>query len=376
MKPLNWLSLYANRSDSFLPTAYGVDLYLQSLPNVSGEGQDYGVAFRPLGDKLVIKVNAYKTNQRMARDTNGTAYAGRMRRVDFDIPTFNGAPVTADTFNLQRLATGWVQAAAVKSGQTLTQDQITTQVASIMGLPKVYFDPLPGAVASADNTAAKGMEIEVNYTPSPSLTMKLNVTKQEVINATISPDIFSWYAERMAVWQKIIDPTTGLPWFTTAYTSVGSAASWVAANVTAPLQLQQSLAGQTKPQVRKYRINYSADYRLAGISENKFIKNCYVGGALRWEDKGAIGYYAADAAMTMYDPTHPIYAKSNLYADVLLGYRTSLFSDKVKAKFQLNVRNVLEDGRLQPIAAYPDGNASAYRIIAPRLFILSATFDL
>ena len=49
---------------------------------------------------------------------------------------------------------------------------------------------------------------------------------------------------------------------------------------------------------------------------------------------------------------------------------------KISATFQLNVRNLQESGRLQPISAYPNGRVSGYRIIDPRQFILTASFDL
>ena len=39
-------------------------------------------------------------------------------------------------------------------------------------------------------------------------------------------------------------------------------------------------------------------------------------------------------------------------------------------------RRLTEGGRLQPIGAYPDGTINTYRIVDPRQFILSATFDL
>jgi hypothetical protein len=48
----------------------------------------------------------------------------------------------------------------------------------------------------------------------------------------------------------------------------------------------------------------------------------------------------------------------------------------VNASFQLNVRNLTEDGRLQAVKANPDGRPNVYRIIDPRQFIFSATFDL
>jgi hypothetical protein len=40
------------------------------------------------------------------------------------------------------------------------------------------------------------------------------------------------------------------------------------------------------------------------------------------------------------------------------------------------VRNVLEDGRLQAIGVNPNGQPYNFRIIDPRQFILTATFDL
>jgi prepilin-type N-terminal cleavage/methylation domain-containing protein len=40
------------------------------------------------------------------------------------------------------------------------------------------------------------------------------------------------------------------------------------------------------------------------------------------------------------------------------------------------LNGVLENGRLQKVAINPDGSTYAYRIIDPRQFILSTSFDL
>ena len=61
--------------------------------------------------------------------------------------------------------------------------------------------------------------------------------------------------------------------------------------------------------------------------------------------------------------------------DLFAAYRVKLFR-QVNATLQLNVRNAQENGRLQAISAYPDGTPNAYRIVDPRQFILTATFDL
>jgi hypothetical protein len=61
---------------------------------------------------------------------------------------------------------------------------------------------------------------------------------------------------------------------------------------------------------------------------------------------------------------------------MFIGYRTKLFANKVGTTLQLNVRNLGENGRLQPIGAYPNGVPLAYRIIDPALYILQLKFDL
>jgi hypothetical protein len=60
----------------------------------------------------------------------------------------------------------------------------------------------------------------------------------------------------------------------------------------------------------------------------------------------------------------------------MTAYDLRFMQNRIRARVQLNVRNVFEDGRLQPIAVNPDGSPWAFRIIDPRQFILSCTFSL
>ncbi len=180
------------------------------------------------------------------------------------------------------------------------------------------------------------------------------------------------------MWNTITDPLLGRPWFTERYNNSTSAAQYLAANVTSGLALAQAMEGKSRPQIRRYRFNFLTNYSLAGLTDNRWLKGFNVGGAVRWEDKGAIGYYGKQQLpdiITDLDPSRPIYDKAHLYADLLFGYKTRLFGSRVPTKLQLNVRNVNENGRLQPIAADPTGRPTAYRIVPPRLFIFSATFE-
>jgi outer membrane receptor protein involved in Fe transport len=62
--------------------------------------------------------------------------------------------------------------------------------------------------------------------------------------------------------------------------------------------------------------------------------------------------------------------------DLFAAYRTKIFRDKIGFTVQLNVQNLGETGRLEPIGAFPDGSISTYRIVDPQKFILSVGFDL
>ena len=139
-------------------------------------------------------------------------------------------------------------------------------------------------------------------------------------------------------------------------------------------------AGRPRTQMR--------EYRFAGLTNYDFtegrLKNFNVGGAVRWESKASIGYLAAapevsgpyQGAALFLDNNKPVWDKARFYVDLSAGYRFRMFKDKVRVKAQLNVKNALENGRLQMIGVNPDGNGYAYRIIDPRQFILSTSFEL
>ena len=114
------------------------------------------------------------------------------------------------------------------------------------------------------------------------------------------------------------------------------------------------------------------------------LKNFNVGGAVRWESKASIGFGAAapetsgpyQGTVLFLDNNKPYWDKARYYVDLSAGYKFKMWRDKIRAKVQLNVKDVLEDGRLQAVGVNPDGNPYAYRIVNPRQFILSTTFDL
>ncbi len=372
---LGGLSLTYNKSDSFTPQTPAQDLFLHPLPNTTGEGEDYGFTLNMFEGKLVIRANHYEDKTLNARNGDANTINTRVVRMDVNI---------AFPFQLRLDARNWVGAL----NPTWTTDQVNAEVAKEIGLPldvQAAFDNQSPPLAATNDIIAKGNEVEINYNPTKFWTVAGSITDTQSITANVSSAVQEWIDLRMPIWTTIKDPTIDPKvepqqlWWNHNYGGAQTAAQNFATFVQAPYAVIRAQEGKTKPEIRRYNARVSTNFRLAGITENHVLRNFSLGGALRWEDKGAIGYLGVQqlpAQITALDPHRPIYDPAHFYVDAFATYRTRLWADKVGASFQLNVRNIQESGRLQATAAFPDGTPSSYRIVDPRQFILSATFDL
>lgn len=386
LKPFGWLSLHANKSDSFIPSNVAQDLYARIVPDPTAVGKDYGFSLNLLQGKLNIRVNQYTTRQINSRNGTSSSIASNLIKLDID----DLAP--ARSFGLDLRAPIWIRNSFLKRGITPTQAQIDARLAEVMQIAPERrqmlqrlntggingLDQIP--IAEPSGLTAKGKEIEINYNPSDFWTLKLNLTQQQTIDGRLAANIENYIAERLPVWQSIIDEDTGRPWFTSVYGTGGASPSvYLTGTVLPRIPVAKATENKSRPQVRKYRANLSQSFRLAGITDQRILKRFSVGGAARWEDRGAIGYYGVErlpAIVTALDPSRPVWDRAHLYVDVFTSYRTKIWADKIGLTLQLNVRNVQENGRLQPVSAYPDGTPNALRIVDPRQFVLTATFDL
>jgi outer membrane receptor protein involved in Fe transport len=374
VKPWSWLNLHYNKSNSFLPSTPSQNLLRQELPDPSGEGKDFGFSLNLFEGKLRIRANQYESKQINSPFGQSGTYAQRILSTDF-VEFNNGSGPKLNT-----AVRAWTIADAQNHGVTLTEQQIQAKVYETLQLTPEDFDAfqrLP--ITDIADITGKGKEIEINYNPNRFWTVRANLAEQKAINSNLSPALLAWAEKRLPVWQTVRNPVTGALWWTTPFSSTQTPEQFYATSVNAPIKLDQALDGKSRAQVRKYRVNISTNFQLAGVTDHKILKDVNVGGALRWEDKGAIGYYGLQtfpAQITELDPNRPVWDKSRYYVDAFVAYRVRLFSKKVATKFQLNVRNLGENGRLQPVGALPDGTPHTFRIIDPQQFIFTATFDL
>jgi hypothetical protein len=359
------LTFSYNKSDSFQPAAAAYNLFGDVLPNPTGHGHDYGFSFN-LSNKLIARVNFYKNTQINSRSGDGGTLATRANRLDFP----QGG--STDSFNLFTNATNWVR----QLNPGFTQTQVDEAVAKLMGLPPGFVSSVQGlTISETSDVTGKGTEFELNYNPSASWTFKFTAAQQKTIDASLSPNIQKYIDERLPFWTTIVDPTTNQLWWTESIGSGGAPASFFASAVSNPLRIATANQGKSRTQVKEWTWRMLSNYRF---TEGR-LRGLSLGSSIRWDDRSSIGYLGdpdSDGVIRSLNPNKQAWEPSRYYFDFAVGYPMRLFNNKVRTSIQLNVRNAFENGRLQAVSVNPDGTPSVFRIIDPRQFILTVTFDL
>ena len=380
-KPTRWLNVFYSRSDSFAPAPSLQTLFGDPLPNPSGTGKDYGLSFTALDEKLSVKINRYQANDLNSRGNEAGTIGQRTLRMEGR--TNNG---TNFGFALRPWAENLARSRFARQGvASPSAAQVLTATAAIMGMPESWLARLGDNITglSTDgltDVTSRGYEIEATYNPTRNWRIKFNVAQQQAIDANIAPDELNYWTARLPVWTTLKDDNGQLWWTSIATTNlsgtVNNAKDFYLTQLLAPYALAVANQGKPRSQVREWRWNALTNYTF---SEGK-LKGLGVGGAVRWQDQAAIGFLGAapesDGIVRSLDASKPIYDRARFAVDLSTSYGFRLFKDRVRAKVQLNVRDVLENGRLQRVAINPDGSTYAYRIIDPRQFIVSTSFDL
>ena len=272
--------------------------------------------------------------------------------------------------------------------------QLRPAIARIMGVTdqwlNIFLDSGQGNPATDGSTDVNshGYEVEATYNPTPNWRIKFTGAQAVALDQAISPEMWDYLQNRLPVWTTArgdLVPGSGdgkgaLWWTSPATNNRPTAEVSYIDGLLSPYLVAAANVGKPRTQVRKYRWAALTNYAFT----EGWLKNFNVGGALRWEDKASIGFggkppttsgsYAG--AIIELDPNKPYWDRARFYADLSAGYRFRMFGDKVRGRVQLNIRDAFESGRLQKVAVNPNGSAYAVRIIDPRQFILTTTFDL
>ena len=363
-----------------------IDLDAGNKPNPHGEGQDYGLSVQAFDGRLHVRLNRYDTTEYRSRGSEAGTIGNRTFRLEGRAES-NGRrdpqslyPFAEDVVRL-RLAAQGINAP--------TAAQLRPAVARFMGVTESWLNTFldsglaqPQTVGTTD-VNSRGYELEAIYNPTPNWRIKFTAAQTQAIDLSVSPEIFDYWQTRLPTWTTLradLVPGSGDGqgdlWWTTVASNGTTPEATYRSNLIAPYLLATANVGKPRSQIREYRWATVTNYDFTSGP----LANFNLGGAIRWEDKAAIGFLGREpegvGPILQLDPDRPVWDAARYYVDLFAGYRFGLFGEKVRAKVQLNVKDVLENGRLQPVGVNPDGSVYAYRIINPRQFILSASFDL
>lgn len=391
-----------NQSTNFNPPAVAqVDAFGNPLPKPTGDGKDYGFQFSMFDNKLFARVTWFDATNENERTNPGTSISRLVNNVDQTLFRNWARTIAMINMGMDPTATGF--------GEGLTpaqEDSVKAAAEPIWKQAYLYYENLPAGIGATRDAKAKGVEAEINYNPTSSWTMKFTFGKQDTKYSNVMKQFTDWYNVRYPVWQAAKAADYLLPQYKSlaTYTTSGGRAvdltnfltsygynsavrlddpngnynvqAYYDINVTPQVLLARDLDGQSAPGQRKYHWSYLTTY---SFNEGR-MKGWFVGGSERWESKSVIGYYgrasgANGTQLDVSDVSKPIYDKANSYTDFWVGYQKKILNDKVRMKVQLNVVNAFESGHLQTVAVNYDGTPYSFRIVDPRQFILTTSFD-
>ena len=365
-KPLPWLDVHYNESDNFQPAAFQTDFFGTPLPLPNGDGKDYGFSVTFFEGKLYARINWFEASSNLSRGAVVQQPLTRTLTID-------------DTFfrNWAQLVTG-------------SPTNNSAAVNGILKLPALHQAAEPGSffgipVAATSTVETERLEFQLVYNPTRNWNLKLTAGQQETIFRNIAPEWNAWVAERMPIWTSTTAAGFTPFWSATSLELPGidlgdteRVQDWFFTNVDAIMRTAQRSEGKVTQGQREWRASLISNYRFA---EGRY-KGFGVGGAIRWEDEAAIGYLGAapdpDGIIRSLDVDQPVFDDRETHLDLWASYvftRIPWLGDKTRLKLQLNIRNVFANGDLKAIAVNPDGQPTAFRIVDPQQWYLTATFD-
>jgi outer membrane receptor for ferric coprogen and ferric-rhodotorulic acid len=372
-------SLTYNKSDNKSPASPVVGVDGKPIEAPTGSTKEWGGRVGFFDGKLELRVVNYETRAANATNPNlrgpqnniqrhvNQTYLNIAQNFNNRIysdpqPQDTSAPKTAGAVAAQK---AWNDFWATPYGKNF----LDTFLYKNVGLPTQTKDDRVDSVVSTSDIVSKGWDFEVIYNPTRNWRISANAAKSAAIRSNTGAAL-SEFADKMS--DLMQGPAGDLPQSNNSTTPVRDGFAQEVVDIKKEILLD----GSPSPEERKWRFNLVSNYTFP---EGR-LKNVKVGGAIRWQDKVAIGYPVINmpSGVVTYNPLsdvkHPYFGKADTNYDAWIGYSRRL-PREIKWSVQLNVRNLGVNRKLIPVAAQPDGSIAAYRIAEPMTWSLTNRFE-
>jgi outer membrane receptor protein involved in Fe transport len=365
------LSFLFNRSDNFTPDSARHDVYGRQIDPPTGETKEYGLLLSLFDRKIDLRASHYVSSSALATNSsfvttlNGmkSALFNSMRNLEqglYDLDPSVGAAYVPD--NVKQAFRDFFRNPAAT---TFFSPDVTGFWVDESGRLQGA-DEGPGGLASTSDTVAKGLELELTANVTSNWRITANVARQQSVKSNSANALWTL----LQSWRPLFvdSPVGDLP------VTAGGTNPWRNRFISdeATVRRIRALDGAITPEVRKWRYNMMTNYSFnAGR-----LKGWGIGGAMRWQDKAAIGYPVVmiDGA-PQFDVTRPYYGPTETNVDAWVSYSRRLGNNGVRWRAQFNVRDIGKRNHLIPASTQPDGTIDAYRIGANTTWTFSNTFD-
>lgn len=358
------VSLTYNVSDNFRPSSPRFDFFGNSLAAPTGSTKEWGALVSLFQKKLELRFTKYETIASLA-----TATALRepqnviVRRLDSQIE-LNSDPIYRAAASPAALAAWnqWQQGADAQRLFTTFDFRFTP---GPNGTTIVDRDDRIGTVVGTTDVVGTGYEFDVTYNPTRQWRIAFNAARQDAVSGKTGAAFVRMLAVLAPIWGGT---AAALPDSATSGNTLGQNFAQVKADVDKAVLLD----GSPSPELRRWRFNTVSNY---SFTEGR-LKGWRLGGALRWQDRSAIGYPVRllPDGSGVFDVTKPFFGSSETNVDGWIGYSRKL-TEKIRWSAQLNVRNLGVGNRLIPVSAQPDGTYNTMRIAEPQTWLLTNSFE-
>ncbi len=387
----DWMgvSLHYNESDSFQPTSTARNVRGEIIPPPTATTEEVGVTFEFLEGALSLRISKYDM---VVSDYDPAGGLDRLvSEFGEGLSEKNWAQQWIKGNDFDTIIAHSDNIPGGSSGNFTSYAQIIDAFANadpFRSLNNRRYEPAlpdPAAVLTVDRINGKtatrefvseGTEIELIGNITPNWRIALSGGEQETITSNTAPVALAAAREYQ---QNLM--SAGL-WNLQAQPSLINPDEPLTVGLDFENQILASLLnavardGTVSGEQVKWRWNVISAYDfLEGP-----LKGVGVGGVYRWQDEVSIGYaktlHPATGAI-IDDISKPFFGESEYWFDLFAYYSRPFFfwSDKVRWKIQLNIRNAYGTDDYIPVRRNPDGEISVVRNPPPKDIFLTNTFS-
>ncbi len=379
------LSVFFNRSSNFNPQPDRIGIFGEPLPAPEGRTTDYGVALSTLNDKLILKVNWYRTTVRhqslaggvppgfyMVGDSEAWGYMfaeralhhyGAFAQDYLPAPGQTQAEATAEQnqavsaflANLQpdSFWTTWQITGGTSAASTAANTWQTSMQAQ-----------QPSNLAITSDTLSRGVEFELTAQPTKNWNLTINASRVAATQLNLARDVSDWIEARHAFFQG---PAGLLREWSNGYNPSENLRNKFDRETYASYQLIKLQEGGDIPELRPWRVNLVTNYRFT----QGLLRGWSVGGALRWQSAVVVGYPVVNGT---FDLAHPFLGPDVGDGDLWFAYERKVMRN-IQWRVQMNIGSMLVSKRTIPVSVEPDGSAGQVRMVESPAWTLTNSFS-